>query len=262
VFHLAAEARPGSKDNSAFEKNNVDGTRNILQASLDHNITKVVVTSSAGTIQPSEADTLSDESTPRKTGYFNEYEVTKASAENIAIDYCNLGLDVCIVNPSRVYGPGLPTISNAVTRIIDQYYRGKWRVIPGDGGAIGNYTYIEDVVEGHILASEKGIKGERYILGGENLSFSELFKIIARVTGKKRLMLKFPVSLMLMTARILKFYSLITRTAPLITPGWVKKYMYHWRLSSNKAIRELGYKITPFDRGCKETFEWLKSKGS
>lgn len=262
VFHLAAEARPGASDNSVFERNNVEGTQNVLQTALNLKIKKVVLTSSAGTIQPSGEDTLSDESIPRSTEFFNEYEETKAAAEALALKFAAQGLDVCIVNPSRVYGPGLPTVSNAVTRIIDQYYRGKWRVIPGDGKSIGNYTYINDVVEGHILASEKGRAGERYILGGENLSFNELFQIIKKVTGKKRLMIKFPVPLMLMTAWILQIYGHITRSVPLITPNWVRKYMYHWRLSNAKAISELGYKVTPFEQGCSETFTWLLSKRS
>ena len=93
---------------------------------------------------------------------------TKAEAEKIALDYSKKGLDVVTVNPTRVYGPGKLTESNSMTKIVRLYISGLWRIIPGDGKSIGNYVFIDDVVEGHILAARFGRKGERYILGGEN----------------------------------------------------------------------------------------------
>ena len=77
------------------------------------------------------------------------------------------------------------TKSNAVTYIIKRYIEGKWRFIPGNGKSLGNYVYLDDVVEGHLLAMEKGRVGERYILGGENTTFEELFSIIKQVTKKR-----------------------------------------------------------------------------
>ena len=75
-------------------------------------------------------------------------------------------MHIVMVNPPRIYGPGIITESNAVTRLIKLYMAGKWKIMPGDGKRTGSYVYIDDVVNGHILAMQKGRAGERYNLGG------------------------------------------------------------------------------------------------
>lgn len=259
VFHLAAYARPWSKDPSLPFKVNVDGTVNVLGTALKNNISRVVITSTAGVIGYSSDGKPVTEETNRYPGYFTEYERTKALAEERAIDYHNLGLPVVIVNPSRVYGPGFLSISNSVTRIIKLYMEGWWRIIPGNGNDIGNYVYVEDVVTGHILASEKGRPGQRYILGGENISFNEMFRLLGIETGIKRRMMHFPEGLLSGIATGMEFLSNHTGQPALITKGWVKKYLNNGSLSSSKAINELGYEITPFEEGLKCTISWLKS---
>jgi nucleoside-diphosphate-sugar epimerase len=260
VFHLAAFAKPWSKDPEEPHRINVEGTINVFEAALANGVKKVVFTSSAATMSPSEGRLASDESTPRRMPFFNAYEVTKAKAEQIAKDYCGKGLHVVIVNPSRVYGPGPLNPSNSVTRMIVGYYKGTWRIIPGNGTKIGNYVFIDDVVHGHLLAAQKGKAGERYILGGQNITFEELFRIIGKVTGKYHRMLHLPLVVMTVAAKFLEFQNLLTGIPPAITADFVKKYLVHWSLSSDKAITELGYRFTPFEEGVSKTLEWLRSE--
>jgi nucleoside-diphosphate-sugar epimerase len=147
-----------------------------------------------------------------------------------------------------------------MTRIISLYISGFWRIIPGDGKSIGNYVFIDDVVEGHILAARYGRSGERYILGGENHSFRELFDIIGDVSGKRRILVSLPAGLMKEIIKLVMFISKITGSSPAITMDWIDKYLNNWIMSSDKAVMELGYRITPLSEGVSRTIQWLKTK--
>ena len=192
--------------------------------------------------------------------YYTQYEKTKAEAEEIALKYCASGTNIVIVNPTRVYGPGKLSKSNSLTKIIKLYISGFWRIIPGDGNSKGNYVFINDVVDGLILAAFSGRKGERYILGGENLTFREMFDKIGEADGRKRIVFSLNAGFL---GIVIKFSNLLTRVfriPPIITREWLDKYLNDSIISSDKAVKELGYKITPFAEGVTETIRWLKSK--
>jgi nucleoside-diphosphate-sugar epimerase len=259
VYHMAAFAKPWSSDPLLPYRTNVTGTKNVLDAALDCGIKKVIITSTGGTISYSRDGNPVNETTNINPEYNTEYERTKAEAERLAIEYSGRGIHIVIVNPTRVYGPGLLSESNGLTVLIKKYVSGRWRILPGDGSAIGNYVFIGDVVEGHILAAKNGRNGERYILGGENLSFRELFKIIGEESGTIRRLIPMPPSLMKFVARIATTISGIMGVPPLITREWIDKYLNNWVVSSEKAIIELDYKITPFRTGVSKTIEWLKT---
>jgi len=259
AFHLAAFAKPWSKDPDDFYRINVEGAVNVFDAAINAGVRRVVFTSSAATLSPSAGNHPVDEATPRVHPFFNAYESTKAEAEKLAREYCDKGLEVVIVNPSRVYGPGPLNPSNSVTKMIIGYHKGSWRIIPGDGKRIGNYVFIDDVVHGHLLAAMKGRPGERYVLGGENLSFDGLFKVIREVSGKRYRMFHLPLSVMKAAATLMEWQSKITGIPPAITASWVKKYLHDWSLSSEKAMNELGYTITPFASGVRKTLDWMNT---
>jgi farnesol dehydrogenase len=260
AFHLAAYAKPWAKNPGDFHRINVEGAANVFEAALASGIKKVIFTSTAGTTSPSPGPEPVDESCHRTIPFFNEYESTKAEAEEVAREYCRKGLQIVIVNPTRVYGPGPLNASNSLTKMIDSYRKGSWRIIPGDGLKTGNYVFIDNVVNGHMLAAEKGRAGEKYILGGENLTFNELFGVLASVTGKKRRMLHLPLNMMLFISKIMIWQNKVTGISPAITPGFVRKYMVNWSLTSDKATRELGYRVTSFEKGSKMTLEWLAKR--
>jgi len=261
VFHLAAYAKPWSKDKTLSYRVNVAGTENLLRASLNGGVKRFVFASSAAVIGPSPDVEPIDEAFPRSVPLFNEYEETKTAAEEIVRSYSRDGLETVIVNPSRVYGPGSLSKSNSVTHMIKGYATGRWRIVPGDGTCVGNYVLVDDVVQGIMLAAARGRAGERYALGGQNLTFDQFFETLAEATGKRRWLIHLPVWLMVGVARLMEWQASVTGIPPLITAPWVKKYLNHWSLSSQKAVTELGYHYTPFREGVEIVMEWLRNSG-
>ncbi len=257
VFHLAAYARPYARDPSLFDRINVKGTQHVLEAAFKLGIKKVVFTSTAGTLAATGPDNDASEDSPMPGEQNTGYARTKALAEQRCKEYVQKGLDVTIVSPTRVFGPGVLSKSNAVTRIIWGYKKGRWRIIPGNGKAFGNYVYVTDVVDGHLKAMHKGRMGEKYILGGNNVSFNGLFETIASVTGRKRILVRIPAPLLQMASFVFVALARLTKKPALISPGWIGQYLQHRRLSSDKAVRELGYTVTPLRKGIENTLKWL-----
>jgi len=257
VFHMAAFARLWAKDKNTFHHINVEGATNVFQAALEAGVSKLVYTSTAGVIGPSNGQPMTEDR-PRITGYFNLYESTKAESERRAAEFTKKGLPVVITNPSRVYGPGLDTVSNPVTKIIERYIKADWKVIPGSGDDIGSYCYIDDVVDGHIGAMEHGRPGERYIMGGVNATFNELLDTIARLSGARHKQWHVPFFALKVATKFMLFRAELTGQPPLITPDWVAKYAFDWALDSSKAQREIGYRIRPLEEGVGNTIEWIR----
>ncbi len=258
VFHLAAYAKGWAPDEQAYYDYNVTGTENVLRAAAEEGAGRIVFCSTAGVINPS-SEIPADEETPRTIPYSTAYERSKNEAEQLVKKYVRAGRDIVIVNPSRVFGPGPLTESNSVTRIIDLYRKDKWHILPGNGKSIGNYVYVDDVAEGMILAMERGRRGERYILGGDNLSYRDFFKELSQATGRNPFLFPLPLPLMLFISRMMMTGHRLFGMRPLITPQWVKKYSYDWKLSSGKAMKELGYRYTPFPEAVKKTVHFLKN---
>jgi nucleoside-diphosphate-sugar epimerase len=259
VFHLAAYTKPVSEDPELPYLINVTGTRNVLEAAKEQSVRKVIITSTAGTLGYSRDGLPVDETVKNTPEYRTEYEKTKASSENYALDFSSERLDVVVVNPTRVYGPGKLTVSNSLTKIIKLYGKGLWRIMPGDGEAFGNYVFIDDVVSGHILAAMHGRGGERYILGGENIRYREFFNILGDLYHRKRKLFTVNEPALKRMAKIAGLYSKLTKTSAVISNEWIAKYLRDWIVSSKKAETFLNYKITPFIEGAEKTILWLRS---
>ena len=203
VYHLAAFASVWAKGDT-FAQVNINGTLNILDAAKKTGVEKIVVTSTAGVIGPA-IDGPVNEETPRQVDFFTDYESTKYESELKIKERVGSGQHVVIVNPTRVYGPGPLNVSNSVTKLVKQYTEGKWKFMPGDGHSTGNYVFVDDVINGHILAMAHGKAGERYLLGGEDATYHELFDTIAVIGGKKYKLYKMPLGVMLSFARVQLF---------------------------------------------------------
>ncbi|MGD2245124.1 MAG: NAD-dependent epimerase/dehydratase family protein [Candidatus Aminicenantes bacterium] len=256
-YHLGAFTRVWDKDPDIYHRVNVLGTMNVVEMAFGSGIHKVVVTSTAGVLGPSDGEPV-DERTERVSPFFSRYESSKYEMEKRVREYVQRGHAVVVVNPTRVYGPGLLSETNSLTKIIKAYFQGRWHIIPGKGDTIGNYAFVDDVVNGHILAMAKGKPGERYILGGVNKSYNDFFDLLSKVCEKKFWMIRFPVPLMLGAAGLRFAVARLFRRPPLIPPQWVKRYLQDWAVSSGKAERELGYKITPMEKGLRITLNWLR----
>jgi NAD+-dependent farnesol dehydrogenase len=260
VFHTAAFTSVWTRKPSTIETLNVNGTVNILETALELSVEKVVYTSTAGVFGPS-GEIMTDENAPYPPDFFTHYERTKAQIEQTIVpEFIHKGVQVVIVNPTRIYGPGLLNDANSVSKIIKRHLEGKIGLVPSDGKSIGNYVFVDDVVEGQILAMKKGKPGERYILAGENIAFIDLMKLIARESGQKSRFIKIPVFVMLFFSWIFLISAEITGIKPMITPGLVKKFLPDWRVSSEKANKELEYNPVDLENGIKKTIEWLKKE--
>lgn len=258
VYHLAAYAKNWARDRKVFFEMNVIGMRNVFEAAKRANVERVVFTSTIVALGPTKPGITGDETMPRITQHFyTEYEETKAIAEREALNFASRNFPVVIVNPTRVYGPGKMTEGNSVSLMIDQYDRGLVPILLNKGVNIGNYVYVDDLVRGHILAMENGKIGERYILGGENVSLKQVYRTVDEVSGKKHFQMNLPPSLAMVYAKEEKLKAEWLGLYPQITPGWVDTFLQDWVYTCAKAEKELGYTITPFEEGVRTTYQWL-----
>jgi nucleoside-diphosphate-sugar epimerase len=257
VYHLAAYARSYAKDNQEYFRINVDGTKNVCKSMQTHGVKKAIITSTIVTFGPTDRQPADETIQRDATKFYTVYEHSKYVAEKAIEEFIKTGLPITIVNPSRIFGPGLMNESNSVTIMIQMYLRGKMRTILGNGNGLGNYGFVDDVVNGYLLAMEKGRIGEKYILGGENISYNEFFKIINEVSGKKYLIFKIPNRIALAFGKIEELKAKLFKTYPLITPDWVRTFALDWAYTNRKAEKELGYTYTPFRDAIKITIDWL-----
>lgn len=257
AYHTAAFAGVWSEERDLVYRLNVDGALNVIESAGRQGIRRVVLTSTAGILGPSEGKAVR-ESSPSPASFFTDYEASKFQLEQKLLGRTAGDPEVVIVNPTRVYGPGYLSESNGVTRMIKQYVEGKWRLIPGNGKSSGNYVHVEDVVSGHLLAMKKGRPGERYVLGGENISYLRLFKYVREASGVNKRLFKIPLWIMLTAAGIMALISRISGRPPLIVPNLVRKFNHNWIVSSEKAIRNLGYEPRDAHTGIQQTVQWIK----
>jgi len=257
VFHVAGYAHNWARDPRTFFTVNVDGLTNILDIAKQLNVQRVVFTSSSVTVGPSNAR-IPDGTEQSREAPFTRYEQSKRAAEDLALQRVRDGQDIVIVNPTRVFGPGPLNEGNSATRMIKWYMGGKWRTAIGSGREIGNYVLVGDVAMGHLLAMERGVTGRRYILGGENITYDDLFTLIDELTGKHYRQVKVPNFLAFLFARTEEFQGRVSRHQPLITPGWVRVFLRDWAFSLEVTGRDLGYRCTPLRQALKVTIDWIE----
>jgi nucleoside-diphosphate-sugar epimerase len=258
VLHAAALTQLWHKDRSLFYHINVSGTRNVLEAACFHGVEKLVFTSSGAVLGPSRDFPLSEDD-PRFTPFENDYEISKHCAEELLKEYAKRGLPAVIVAPPRVYGPGLPTKGNPINRLIQNTLKRKIAFMPSAKEVVGNYAFIDDVVDGHFLALQKGESGEKYILGGENISYQQLFETIGKAGNQNLRIIPVPVALLkLWTGIVFGLHFIIGRHTHL-SPKVVERLVQNRALSCEKAVQHLGYRITPFYKGMENTISHLTS---
>jgi len=258
VFHLAGYAKNWAPSVQTYHDINVQGMINVLEAARQVGAARVVWTSTFMTFGPTKPGEVNDESSPRTIpGNMTDYDASKSAAELEALRFVAEGLPVVIVNPTRVYGPGHMTEGNSLAILIDQYDRGLAPALLNAGRNVGNYVHVDDVVEGHLLAMKSGRPGERYLLGGENVSLRQFFNLIDEISGKKHFTFTVRKPGAMMFALLQQKRAEWFGKHPLITPPWVRVFLSEWAYSSAKAERELGYKSRPLREGLVETYEWL-----
>jgi nucleoside-diphosphate-sugar epimerase len=259
VMHAAGITQLWHRDRSVFYRVNVGGTKNVLEAACFHNVKKFLFTSTCGVLGPSFKYPVAEED-PRITPFENDYEISKHCAEELVKEYSRRGLFALIVSLPRVYGPGLMTNGNPVSKLIGDTINRKIGFVPDAKQVMGNYAFIDDVIEGHFLALQKGIGGEKYNLGGENHSYEDLFNNIRKASAQKIRIITVPKFLFKIASEVIYTISLIRKKHTHFTPKIVDRLYQNRAVSCEKAIRQLGYHITPFENGIQQTIQFLKSK--
>lgn len=256
VFHSAAFARLWARKLSDFYDINVEGTRYLLDASVHHGVKKFCFTSTCGVIGTCVKDPLSEDD-PRTIAFDNNYNLSKYLAEKLVAEYAKNGLFAVTVSLSKVFGPGIENRPVSVNKLIKDFISGKITFAPSPGHLLSNYVYIDDCVQGHVQAIEKGRSGEKYILGGENLSFKEFFDVIRKVSGKKGKLFYAPETIATIYGWIHYLQAKIKNQDPHFTGKDVGHIYCNKSFSCAKAEKELGYTITPFPEAVERTIQFL-----
>ncbi|HVC01687.1 MAG TPA: hopanoid-associated sugar epimerase [Steroidobacteraceae bacterium] len=258
VFHVAADYRLGARDPAALYRTNVDGTRNVLDAARAAGVTRVVHTSSVATIGIPADGTPGDERTPVSlAAMIGHYKRSKFLAEQVALDFARGGLPVVIVNPSTPVGPGdvKPTPTG---QIVLDAARGRMPAYVDTGL---NVVHVDDVAAGHLAAYERGRPGERYILGGENLSLKEIIGAIAALVGRPAPRIRLPYAAVLPIAYAAEAIAALTGRSGRITLEGVRLSRKRMYFSSDKAARELGYRWRPPAAALRDAVGWFEERG-
>jgi len=256
VYHVAGKAGMWARKTSVFYDVNVEGTRNVLDAALALGVKKMVYTSTCGVIGPS-IDQPMEEKDSRNVEFVFDYDISKKMAEDLVAQYVRKGLEVVIVSPAKVYGPGHISHSLMMNAVIHKFLKNRITFIPAPGTFKVSFAFIDDIVKGHILAMEKGKSGERYILGGPNVSYYEFFNRLRMLASFKGFIVKLPKMIIQFLARIQELNHKLWNTNVLFTLKSVDQLFCNNTYSSDKAARELGYTITPLDEALQKTIQYL-----
>jgi dihydroflavonol-4-reductase len=259
VFHVAADYRLWVRDPQEMYRSNVDGTRALLQAAHANNVRRIVYTSSVATMGFTSNGQSADENSPVSlTNMIGPYKRSKFMAEQVAIEAARSGLDVIIVNPTTPIGERdiKPTPTG---RIVVDFLKKKFPAYVDTGL---NLVDAAVCARGHIAALEKGRPGERYILGGENLTLKQILDKLAAITGLPSPTIKVPYVLALATGVVDEIYTgRMRRREPRATIDAVRMGRKKMFVSSAKAERELAWKVVPVDDALRRAATWFRENG-
>jgi NAD+-dependent farnesol dehydrogenase len=261
VCHMAALVRMWTPDRARFDLVNVSGLRHALAAARESGA-RLVYTSSFIAVGPTGAEPVDEKQRHPGRGWRNDYERTKALADALAAEAAAAGQDVVTLYPGVVYGPGDLTDGNLVAKMVADHMRGRLAGIIGPGDRLWSYSFVEDVAEGHAAALGRGAAGQRYFLGGDNVTMNDLFATLQKVAGVPPPRRHIPYA----AASALGFgmwaWAELTGHPPQLTHEVVNVFREHWAYSSAKAENELGYRRTPLPEGLRRTVAWLRQTGA
>ena len=259
VFHVAADYRLWSVNGQELYDSNVDGTRNILKAARESGARRVVYTSSVATMGFGDNGRMTNESTPvTLANMIGDYKRSKFMAEQLVLGAARGGQDVVVVNPTTPIGERdiKPTPTG---RIVVDFLKRKFPAYVDTGL---NLVDVIDCADGHLLAMEKGVPGERYILGGENLTLKQILDKLAAITGLPSPSIRMPYAVAYATGVV---DTLVTgkmrQREPRVTLDSVRMGRKKMFVTSAKAERELGWNPAPVDAALRRAVDWFRANG-
>jgi dihydroflavonol-4-reductase len=258
VFHVAADYRLWVRDPQEMYRSNVEGTRTILEAARKNNVRRVVYTSSVATMGFTDGQVADENSPVSLANMIGPYKRSKFLAEQVAVEAARSGIDVVTVNPTTPVGENdiKPTPTG---RIVVDFLKKKFPAYVDTGL---NLVDVTECARGHIAAMEKGRSGERYILGGENLTLKQILDKLGAITGLPSPTMRVPYILALATGVVDEIVTgRIRGREPRATIDAVRMGRKKMFVTSAKAERELGWKIVPVDNALKRAADWFRANG-
>ena len=258
VYHVAADYRLWARDPREIYESNVQGTRNLLDAAKSAGVEKFVYTSTVGTMAVPRAGVLPDESVVASIDeMIGAYKRSKWLAEHEARQAAAAGLPVVIVNPTTPIGPGdaKPTPTG---RIIVDFLNGRMPAYVDTGL---NFVPVEDAAAGHLLAAERGRPGERYILGGENLSLKRALTILSEISGRRAPRVRVPHALALAAGYADAVLSRLIGREPQIPLEGVRMARHNMFVNTERARVELGFSPGSLRAAFERAVRWYESNG-
>ncbi len=260
VLHSAALVKTWARDPRDFDRMNVDVHDRLLGRCHRLGIPRVLVTSSFLSLGPSPTGRpLTEADLQTRETFLTDYERTKHLADQSTDRWAAQGLAVSTLLPTVIYGAGRVTDGNLVGNLLYRIRTGRFPGIIGSGRQVWSFAYLPDVVGGHLLALDRALPGQRYILGGENRTLEDLITRAANGLGRPPIRRRLPVAWLETLGSLMELGARVTGKAPDLTRGVAGVYRNDYAYHSDKAVRGLGYSITPFEEGLRATFEWVRS---
>ena len=253
VFHVAADYRLWVKNRGELYRSNVDGTRHLLEAARRAGVERVVYTSTVGCIGIPR-DGLGDENTPVSLHEMSgAYKRSKFLAEQVALEFAGSGFPVVIVNPTAPVGDHDVKPTPTGQTVLD-FMNGKMPAFIDTGL---NIVDAYDTAEGHLLACERGLPGERYILGSENLTLAQILQLLAKITGRKAPTLRLPYAVAYCAGVCSTAWAEVTGVPPRVPIDAVRMARKKMWVTHEKARRELGFQPAPAETALRHAAEWF-----
>ena len=259
LFHVAADYRLWVPDPETMYETNVKGTQELILAASEADVSRIIYTSSVATLGINLNGNPADENTPSSLNNMTgHYKRSKFLAEQVVQHLTDKHkLPVVIVNPSTPVGPRdvKPTPTGQI--VLDTLC-GRMPAYMSTGL---NVAHVDDIAQGHLLAYMHGKTGERYILGGENLHLIQILQAIDEIVGKKIKRMNIPMGMMLPVAWVMEKVAIATNTQPRASVDSIRMAEKKMFFSSEKAIRDLGYKYRPSSEAIEDAVTWFQNNG-
>ena len=259
VFHCAAAVSVVKTVSPEMTAANVTGTTNVIDACVAAKVGRLVHTSSVVAVGLTTTGTPSDETARwnfEEEGLVDAYAITKHQAEQLVTAAARERLDAVIVNPVYMFGP-LDARPSSGKMIVD-VVRGR---IPGLTPGLNNFVDVRDVCRGMIAAWKEGRRGERYILGGHEMSYGDLFKLVAKLANVKPPRFSIPRPIAWLVGKAGDAYERTGRDPLLNSTQARYAYTDMFRFASSKAATELGYAISPLEPAILDAIAWFRDHG-
>jgi NAD+-dependent farnesol dehydrogenase len=264
VLHAAALVKIDAPA-AEFDRVNIGGLENVLAAATDAHVADVVYVSSFIALGPTEkapGGVLDERASSTGHSWINDYHRTKAISDQRARQAIAGGAPLSVVYPGVIYGPGELTEGNILVRHLLDLAHGRLPALVGKAERRWNYVFVDDVATGIVATLEQRLAGKRYMLGGENVTQAELYRLVAEVGGIRVPGLRMPDFIASASGAAMKGWARLTGGVPRLTPDLVEIYRHDWAYDSATAAGELDYRPRSLRAGLETTIRWLREIGA